>query len=259
MATRRAPADAAKGALARALLASLALCCAHGPSVKDRQSATIHHDLAYEALRAGRFPEALREYDEALALDDTFAAAHLGRGLVLEYGFGKLREAADEYRRALELRSGYSEAHNNLGQLLARTGRLEEAIREFDAALANMLYKEPWVARCNKGIALHQLGRREDGLAELRACVAQAPRYCHGQKELGRLLLADGRLEEALAGLERHAKDCDSSPDYWLQMAQARLRSGRADGAREAFRKCESLAGDSAVAAECRRSLEMLH
>src|SRR5512138_3602667 len=189
-------------ALAAALLAVPA--CVHGPSARDRRSAEIHFDLGVEALRAGRFPDALRELDAALAIDDGFAEAHRARGLVLDLGFGRLDEAEREYRRALQLRPSFSEAHSDLGQLLARTGRWDEAIAEFDAALGNMLYKEPYVARCNKGLALWRMGRRDEGVAEMRACLALAPSFCKGRRELGRVLLDAGRSREALDELSAY-------------------------------------------------------
>ena len=174
--------------LALALAAAAAsLACAHGPSAAERKSAEIHHDLGVEALRGGRMPDAIREFDAALAIDDRFAEAHRGRALVLDFGFGRTDDAEKAYRRAIALRPDFSEARNDLGQLLARTGRYDAAIAEFDAALDNMLYKEPYVARCNKGEALYQLGKRSEGIAELKSCIAAAPRYCRGHRELGRI------------------------------------------------------------------------
>jgi tetratricopeptide (TPR) repeat protein len=121
-----------------------------------------------------------------------------------------------------------------------------------------MLYKEPWVARCNKGQALYQLGRRAEGIAELKSCVVQSPRYCYGHRELGRLLLAEGRIQEALESFERYASACERAPDAWYQIGLARLKAGDALKAREAFQKCEGLGGDTPLAADCRKSREML-
>lgn len=240
-----------------ALIALAAIACAHGPS-RDAQSAEIHYNLGLEALRAGRAQEALKEYDEALALDEPFADAHLGRGLVLELAFGKLEDAEREYRRAIQLRAGFSEAHNDLGQLLAKTGRLDEAVREFDAALANMLYKEPWVARCNRGQALHRLGRREEGIAELRACLGNNRRYCAGHRELGRILLSEAKVKEAVEELGEYARLCGQVADAHYQLGLAHLKSGDAGRAREAFERCEKLDPESGLGSECRRSRELL-
>jgi type IV pilus biogenesis/stability protein PilW len=238
--------------------AALLLACAHTPSRQERRAAEAHHDLAVEAMRAGRAPDALQEFDEALKLDPDFAEAHRGRGLVLEFGYGKLPEAEQEYRRALELRPEYPEVHNDLGQLLAKTGRYPEALRELDLAIGDTSYREPYVARCNKGQALHAMGRRDEGIAELRACVAAAPRYCAGWRELGRMQLADGQVKEALEALRTYARVCDKVADAQYQLGLAHMKQGDVALAREAFARCEALGGDGSVAEDCRRSRALL-
>ena len=242
---------------AQATLLALA-GCASGPSVKQRQAAEIHHDLAVEALKAGRPQVALREYDEALKIDPGMPEAHLGRGLVLEHGFGRTGEAEAEYRRAVATRPAYSEALNNLGQLLARTGRNEEAIKCFDEALLSTFYTEPWVARCNKGQVLYRMGRRDDGVAELKTCIAIAPRYCAGHRELGRLWLGEGKVKEALDELSAYARHCEKVPDAHYQLGLAQMKAGDLPAARQAFERCEALGGDAAIADECRKSRQLL-
>jgi type IV pilus assembly protein PilF len=244
--------------LRTALAAALVLACATGPSPKQRKTAEIHHDLGVEALRAGRAQEALREFDEALQNDERMPDAHLGRGLTLEFAFGRLDEAEKEYRRAIALRPGYSEAYNDLGQLLAKAGRYDEAVAAFDQALGNMLYKEPYVARCNKGRALFDAGRREDGIAELRACTAAAPPYCNGRRELGRALLDARRVKEALPELEAYARYCDKRADAHWQLGLAKMKDGDLDGARKAFQRCTELGEGTAEGEECRKSLALL-
>ncbi len=242
-----------------ALLALLAgsVACAHAPSRKDRDSSEIHYQLGAEALQAGRREDALREFDEALRLDDRNANAHLGRGLALQI-FGKPEEAEREYRRALELKPDLSDAHNALGQLLATSGRGEEAIREFDLAIGNMMYRDAYVARCNKGQALYRMGRREEGMAELKRCLAAAPRYCQAHRELGRIALEEGRLPDALQSLGRYAELCDKVPDAWYQLALARMRSGDPDQARVAFERCAAAGHEDPIADECRRKAQAL-
>jgi type IV pilus assembly protein PilF len=241
-----------------ALAAAALLACAHGPSAKERRSAEIHHDLGADALRTGHFPEALREFDAALAIDDRFAEAYRGRGIVLDLGFGRSDDAEKAYRRAIALRPDFSEAHNDLGQLLARTGRYEASIAQFDAALENMLYKEPYVARCNKGIAIYRMGRRVDGISELRGCLAMAPTYCKGRRELGRVLLDEGKVREAIDELGAYARWCDKVPDAHLQLGLARMKAGDMSGAREEFERCRDVGNGSAEGEECRRTLSLL-
>lgn len=239
------------------LFAAVLLACATGPNPKQRRGAEIHYDLGVEALRGGRAQEALREFDEALKLDDQFPEAYLGRGLVYEFGFGKTSQAERDYRKALALRPSYPEAHNDLGQLLAKTGRADQALAEFDAALADMMYHEPYVARCNKGQALWRLGRKDEGIAEMKACLSQAPRYCDGRRELGRILLSEGRTQEAIDQLGVYADTCKRA-DAHLQLALARMKTGDAAGAKAEFEKCREMGQGQPEGEECARSLLLL-
>ena len=148
----------------------------------------------------GRSQDALREYDLALAADPDMPEAHRGRGLVLEYGFGKLAEAEAEYRRAIDQADATPEAHNDLGQLLAHTGPLPPRPSPSSTRPStSTFYMEPWVARCNKGQALYRMGRKEEGLTELSNCVAISPRYCAARRELGLIQLGEGQTGEALS------------------------------------------------------------
>ncbi len=240
------------------LAAAVALLACSGASQnRQERGAEIHHDLAVEALRAGRAQEAVREYDEALKLNPDFPEAYLGRGLAYEFGFGKLEEAERDYRKALALRKDYPEAHNDLGQLLAKTGRLDQAVAEFDTALADLMYREPYVARCNKGLALMRLGRKDEGLAELKACVGLAPRYCAGRREFGRVLLVENRARDAAEQFAAYADVC-KTPDAFLQLAQARMKLGDMAGAKAAFEKCTALGQSTPEVEECTRSLGLL-
>jgi len=244
-------------ALAAAALA-VSLACAHGPSPKTRKSAEIHHDLGVEAMRGGRAGDALNEFDEAIAADPRFAEAHRGRGLVLDLGFGRTEEAEREYRKAIELKPDYPEAQNDLGQLLARAGRYDEALPLFDAALSRMTYREPWVARLNKGQALYRMGKKADGVAEMKACLALAPRFCKGRRELGRVYLEENRLPEALEELTAYAQTCEKTADAHLQLGLARMKAGDVEGARESMKRCAELGESGPEGEECRRTLGLL-
>ena len=55
--------------------------------------------------------------------------------------------------------------------------------KEFDLALSDMLYREAYVARCNKGQRAGPARAARGGAAELRTCLSLAPRYCQGHRE----------------------------------------------------------------------------
>lgn len=245
--------------LQQAALASLLLvACAHGPSSRERQNAELQHALGMEALRGGRAAEALKQFDAAIEIDSSYPDAWLGKGVVLERAFSRDVEAERSYRKAIALNPSFPEAYNNLGQLLARTGRTEEAIRAFDAAMAEMSYREPWVARMNKGVALYSASRKEEGLAEMRACLRAAPSYCAGHRTLGGILLGAGRVKEAIDEFTAYVRHCEKVADAHYQLGSAYMKAGDAEKAREAFSRCIDLGADSVVGEECRRSQELL-
>ncbi len=162
-----------------------------GGSPHDRARAKVEDGKALEEL--DRLDEAERAFQEAAALDTTFAlaAARLGalrlvrgdragarplleRALALDprlaearfhFAFlleedGELERAEAEYREAVRADSGYAEAYNNLGYLLIRLGRAEEAV----AALEEGRRRDPeseFLAK-NLGRAYARLGRWAD-------------------------------------------------------------------------------------------------
>ena len=128
---------------------------------------------------------------------------------------------------------------------------------EFDLAIADDMYREPYVARCNKGEALYRLGRKDEGLLELRNCVNLAPRYCDGRRELGRILVEEGRLKEAIEQFTAYADACKRA-DAELQLGLARMKIGDLPGARQAFEKCRELGAAQPEGEQCGRSLALL-
>jgi Tfp pilus assembly protein PilF len=241
-----------------AALTLLLAACAHGSSGKERQNAEIQHALGMEALRGGRASEALKQFDAAIEMDGTYPDAWLGRGVVLERAFNDDAGAERAYRKAVALNPDFPEALNNLGQLLARTGRLEEALKAFDAALAEMSYREPWVARMNKGLALHAASRKEEGLAEMRASLRSTPAYCAGHRTLGGILLDAGKPKDAVEEFAAYARHCEKVPDAHFQLGSAHMKAGDAEKAREAFERCIQLGTGTQVGEECRKSMELL-
>jgi tetratricopeptide (TPR) repeat protein len=79
---------------------------------------------AYATLLAGakRGGEAERRFEEALAVDEAFAPAHVGLGNLLA-DRGRVADAERHYRRAIAIAPDDPNAHYDLGLLLASAGR----------------------------------------------------------------------------------------------------------------------------------------
>lgn len=93
--------------------------------------------LAGELARQGRHDEALAQLDGAIGLEARFAVPELSRyprALSL-HRLGRTAEAAPEYRRALDVEQDNPRLRNDYGILLAQTGHVADAAKQFRAAI----------------------------------------------------------------------------------------------------------------------------
>jgi tetratricopeptide (TPR) repeat protein len=152
------------------------------------------------ALRAmNRNAEALARFDQALALVPAHVEARNNRGLLLlvEHRAEQALACFDEVLR-LEPRHL---ARVNRGNALAELGALEEAIAEYDRALA-MFPNHPG-ALFNRGNALHGMARYDEAIAAFDRALATVPRHAEAWNNRATALYALNRHAEALASCAR--------------------------------------------------------
>jgi len=87
----------------------------------DPTHAAAWNNLGLLHHRLGRYEDARRHYEVALAADATCAEAAYNLGS-LQDDLGDLSQAVVWYRRALEVRPDYADAHFNLASALERRG-----------------------------------------------------------------------------------------------------------------------------------------
>ena len=159
-----------------------------------------HYNLA-KALQQipGRLPEAIPEYQAALAIEPDQPAAHASLANALMDMQGRLPEAIAEYQATLRMEPGNADAHDNLANALARIpGKLPEAIAEYQAALR----LAPMVAErhYNLANALLRSARLPEAIAEYQAALRIKPDLADAHVNLGNALAGTpGRLPEAIA------------------------------------------------------------
>ncbi|MFA5027687.1 MAG: tetratricopeptide repeat protein [Candidatus Methylomirabilota bacterium] len=96
--------------------------------------ANAHADLAKRYHELALYPQAIAEYDKALALCPSFPDLHSKRGVACRDA-GELAEARDSLLRALELNPKYAEAYVNLGLVYRKMGKSEDAAAMWERAL----------------------------------------------------------------------------------------------------------------------------
>jgi tetratricopeptide (TPR) repeat protein len=166
----------------------------------------------------------------AVALDSTLAEAQVALAALLDDYDRDRRGAEVAYRRAIELSPGYATARHWLGIHLADDGRFEEALEQIEDARR----LDPLSAIVNTAVgAVRYFARDYDGaVAEYRSVLDLQPDFALGWALLGRVQLVDGRVDEAVASLERSVELSGGDPSYRAVYATALAADGRTTEAR---------------------------
>ncbi len=132
------------------------------------------HQRAITAFQQGEPEVAVGLLRKAIEANPESAIVANDLGSVLAQT-GRTTEAIPAFRRAIELAPTYPEAHNNLANIYLMTGNLEEAVASYLTALR--LSPEYAEAYRNLASALARLGRIEEAAAALAKAVSIDPSY----------------------------------------------------------------------------------
>ena len=127
---------------------------------------------------------------------------------------------------ALQLNPNAWLAHNNLGIVLAQSGRFDEAIAHGEEAVR--LRPGFAEARNNLGLTLTEAHRLPEAIDQLSEAVRLDPDLAGARLNLGRALLAAGRAPEAVVQLEQVLRLEPASPEAPRNLAIAHNNFGNA-------------------------------
>lgn len=119
---------------------------------------------AQVAAQQGDYHQAIKLLDCLIGQAPTNATYYNNRGL-LHFQSGRLENALQDYNTALKLNPKLASVYNNRANYYAAQGKLIEAISDYDSALN--LNPGNIRARINQGITLRDLGLYERAIEEL--------------------------------------------------------------------------------------------
>ncbi|MBP2668584.1 MAG: Tetratricopeptide 1 repeat-containing protein [Deltaproteobacteria bacterium] len=224
------------------LLASSVSACA-GSSVNRKKEAEARVQMGVTYLEQRNLPMAMRELTRADELDPGNPEVEMMLGLTYQ-ARGDLAKAEEYLRRALDRKPDYGDAHNNLGIILAKQKRLDEAAREFEAAAGNVLYTTPEWAYYNLGEVERM--RKEPARAEeaYRRSLRANERYAPSYIGLASLLGEKGKWDEAAAVLARCVQLLPEFAPGWMELGRIHVRLKRPAEAENDFNKVLAVSSD---------------
>ena len=133
-----------------------------------------HNNLGALYDKTGRKDEAEQEFLTALR-DPAYATpqkVHLNLGLLYS-SQGRTEHAIERYRQAVEIDPRYYDAHYELASILDRTGKLEEAAREYEVAAP--AYRKNGEYHLRLGFTYFRLGDKPKAKEHLTRVVEISP------------------------------------------------------------------------------------
>jgi tetratricopeptide (TPR) repeat protein len=178
------------------------------------------------------------QFRDAIRLRPEYAEAHNNLGLVLVQA-GEDEAGVAALREATRISPDYADAHANLGAALAATDAAE-AVRELEKAVS----LAPGSVKAQFNLAL-AYGSASGGTAkeieQLRKVVALAPTFARAHLALGKALLQESKVPEAIDALNEAVKLEPGRGESHYQLGLALARAGRKDDAAAALRKGREL------------------
>ncbi|MEJ8824779.1 tetratricopeptide repeat protein [Variovorax humicola] len=154
--------------------------------------------LAIAMHRANGLDDAEKVYGRILAVAPDHADALHFMG-VLQHQRGHDEQALRLIRRSIELNGSLPDWHNNLGNVLLESGRIDDAASAYEEAVR--LGPDRADIFNNLGVLRREQNRHEESEAAYRRAIELDPKYIDAHTNLGSLLHGLLRSEEALETL----------------------------------------------------------
>lgn len=213
-------------------------------SIKLRpDNAEAHNNLGAVYLRQDKADAAIEEFRLALKARPHFPEAMRNLAVALLQK-GDAEQGLAMAQSALKLRDDLPKFHDTAAGAYLRNGRTNEAIAEFQAVLDRQPDAQGYY---NLGNLLLRQSRAQEAEAEFMEAVRLNPKFVEAENNIGNLQLGQGRIDEAIAHLEAALK---ARPDYapaHFNLGNAFLRQGRVMDALVEFKKLIALDPNSAT------------
>ena len=172
------------------------------------------------------------------------------------YASGNAEASVRPLQAAVDANPSDHRALNDLGQVLVRAGRAQDATQYLDKAV--QLAPDSWTYQFNRARAYAQLQKWDQAIQGYRAAAQLFPDDYATQYNLAKALQASGSLNDALAGYEKAIKLAPGQSDFQLSYGLALEAAKRPQDATAAYKRYLELEPDSPEAEKVKAHLAEL-
>ena len=194
-----------------------------------KSGVSYHLRQGYTLQGAGRFREALGEFQKALKLNPDYTETHVH--LLSAYlELKEFKKAEKHYQAAVKLAPDTYDAHYNYAMVMIQQGRQQEAIDAFQ----KVLQIDPHHADSHKNLGLLFLdqGKQTEAEKHFRLAIENRPHFAVPHFALGRILQSRGKTQEAIDHFQKALTLEDQNASLFLYfLAGAYARAGNREKA----------------------------
>ncbi|MEH2057468.1 MAG: tetratricopeptide repeat protein [Nostoc sp.] len=194
----------------------------------EPEAAAIHNSLGFTLQQQGKLDEAIACYEKALEIlpdwievqininntlhiqeklspEEQVRYADLNQQFALgRHQAGDFKFAELYYRQAIALQPDLVEAHNNLGEVLQKQGRLNDALKCYQQAIK--INPDYAYAYHNLGYFFQEKGKFEQAIVAYEKALSIQPDLVITHNNLGNLLKAQNRFDAAIESYQQAIK-----------------------------------------------------
>lgn len=168
------------------------------PSFDAAAKSTAYTNIGELRAQAGALKEAIRNFSQALRLDDANSRAYTGRAEA-RTASGNVAGAIRDYDKAISLSPSDSVNYIGRGHAYLVRGNADASIRDLTEALR--VQPESAVAFNNRGLAYRKKGDTVAALADYTSAIKINPAYALAYANRGRLNESIGKTDDAIRDL----------------------------------------------------------
>ena len=132
---------------------------------KIESQTAVHYFRGISYAIKGQYDQAISHYNQAIAIDPTFASAYTSRGVAYAQSGGQYDQAISDFSRAIEISPQFAKAYKDRGFAYYKKGQYDQAISDYGKAIE--IHPKFADAHFNRAVAYYSKGEYEKAWADV--------------------------------------------------------------------------------------------